>query len=198
MKITLFIDINEISVPVAEVLAQVSAGYELSLGLKNASDLVLDALSKTTSRLRLDELTTLTAQQSSIISRYSGELLSLSGIKQITDEAADNLSRYRGRLIMNGLESLSDAAADSFSHIGSLSFDGVSFLSDSAVQSLAKSRGDLKLNGIKALGDKAIDYLSKRNDGRLSLGITKLSDESAAKLSESTLENLDLDGLTRN
>ena len=55
--------------------------------------------------------------------RHQGWLY-LDGLKSLSDAAAESLSNHNGRLFLNGLTSLSDAAAESLSkHNGELLLD---------------------------------------------------------------------------
>ena len=74
--------------------------------------------------------------------------LSLSGLTELSDAAAESLSKHQGELWLNGLTELSDAAAESLSkHEGTLGLNGLRELSDAAAESLSKHEGKLWLEG---------------------------------------------------
>ena len=93
----------------------------------------------------------------------------LSAAKEMTDEAAELLSKYEGELKLYGLKELSDAAAESLSkHKGNLTFvlwgeSGLTSLSDAAAESLSRHEGRLNLPVMKKLSDAAAESLSKKH-----------------------------------
>ena len=129
---------------------------------------------------------------------------------EITDEAAESLSKKKKTrwLYLNGLTTLSDAAAESLSkYKGMLLLDGLTTLSDAAAESLSKLKGDLHLSGLTTLSDAAAESLSKHlsmhesgilgPDESLYLnGLTALSDAAAESLAKYRGVNLELNGLT--
>jgi len=116
----------------------------------------------------------------------------------------ESLGKHEGDLYLNGLTSLSDAAAQSLSRYrGSLELGGgahwqnaMKDLTDAAAESLSKHKGgDLSLGGLTSLSDAAAEFLSK-HEGDLSLyRLTSLSDAAAESLSKHE-GALDLRGLT--
>jgi hypothetical protein len=125
----------------------------------------------------------------------------LSQVTFLTDEAAENLRKYKGdELQLDGLTSLSDAAAESLSKYkgDSLDLGGLTSLSDAAAESLSKYKGDsLDLLSLISLSDAAAENLRKYKGDELQLkGLTSLSDSAAASLSECIGDlNIDLDDL---
>ena len=122
------------------------------------------------------------------MSKHQGTLY-LNGLTTISDAAAESLAKYEtsmGQLNLTGLTELSDAAAESLSkHQGYLSLYGLRELSDAAAESLSKHQGGLDLHGLTELSDAAADSLSKHQGGDLSLnGLTELSDAAAESLSK--------------
>jgi len=110
---------------------------------------------------------------------------------------SDMLLAQRNWEDLNGLTSLSDAAAESLSKLeypyddghpprpgnpprGHLSLNGLTSLSGAAAKSLSKHRGALQLNGLTELSDAAAKSLSTLR-GRLRLNLDALP-ESAAKI----------------
>ena len=110
-----------------------------------------------------------TAIEDEAIEVFSGERvdLSLNGLTSLSDAAAESLSKYKGGLLsLEGLTSLSDAAAESLSKLKvNLYLQGLTSLSDAAAESLSKHKGgDLYLKGLKSLSDAAAESLSKHKD----------------------------------
>jgi hypothetical protein len=114
------------------------------------------------------------------------ESVDLSEFTAIEDEAAEVLSkRESGHYVgigLDGLKSLSDAAAESLSkHKGDLSLNGLTSLTDAAAEILSKHEGGLDLYGLTSLSDAAAESLSKK-EGPLTLEITSVSDEAILML----------------
>ena len=57
----------------------------------------------------------ITDEAAEFISKYDGESISLNGLTELSDAAAESLSKYRGDLLLCNLRKLSDAAAESLS-----------------------------------------------------------------------------------
>jgi hypothetical protein len=94
------------------------------------------------------------------------EDLSFCGLTELSDAAAESLSRCEGNLSLDGLTELSDAAAESLSKCkGLVSLNGLTELSDAAAESLSKCKGDLYLNGLTQLSDAVAESLSKHKGG---------------------------------
>jgi len=129
------------------------------------------------------------------LSKHKG-WLNLNGLTTLSDAAAESLSRHEGCLSLLGLTALSDAAAESLSkHDGFLGLDGLVTLSDAAAESLSKHDGDLHLDGLATLSDAAAESLSKHERELHIHGLTTLSDAAAESLSKYKQKNLSLPGL---
>jgi|LakMenEpi03Aug12_release.lakeMendotaPanAssembly.Ray.scaffolds.fasta_scaffold70706_2 predicted DNA-binding WGR domain protein len=75
---------------------------------------------------------------------------------------AKGISMLKGYLELKELVNLSDAAAEILSkHKGVLRLEGLANLSDAAAEALSKHEGDLDLNGLESLSDAAAKSLSK-------------------------------------
>jgi len=121
----------------------------------------------------------------------------LNGLTSLSNAAAESLSKHRGMcLSLGGLTGLSDAAAESLSkHEDDLALCGLTELSDAAAESLSKHKGGLHFRGLTKLSDAAAESLSKHK-GEVNLaGLTELSDAAAQSLSKYEGE-LGLQGLT--
>ncbi len=156
-----------------------------------------------------DKLREITAQQSrELVATHAGSDLSLSGLRTLTDEAAEALGKHRGGgLSLDGLTTLTDEAAEglakhqgNLSHPYRLSLNGLRTLTDKAAEELGKNGGDLQLNGLKTLNHNTARALAafKRDrylGGGLSLnGLTTLTDDAAEALA-SYSGRLSLNGL---
>jgi hypothetical protein len=108
----------------------------------------------------------------------AGEWLCLIGFDEMDEDAADILTRHKGRLTLSELICLSDTSAQSLSlHQGGvLELDGLTSLSDPAAQSLSKYQGFLCLDGITTLTDVAAGALAQQQGGLSLDGLTTLSD----------------------
>jgi hypothetical protein len=116
--------------------------------------------------------------------------------KEISDEAAEIISRHPQELRLDGLQRLSESAARCLSkHSGGyLSLSGLEEISDNAIQFLAKHDGDLYLNGLKSISSEAAANLSE-HQGQLWLnGLIKLSAAEAGLIAEHR-GSLRLDGV---
>ncbi len=128
--------------------------------------------------------------------------LSLDGLTELSDAAAESLSNHKGRLNLDGLTKLSDAAAESLSnHKGFVDVIEIRTRSFGALEISHDHRtpGMLCLGGVTKLSDVAAEAISKHK-GSLFLGVTELSDAAAESLSahegELNLRGLGAYGLT--
>ena len=91
--------------------------------------------------------------------------VNLSRFESVEDAAADVLSTYTFGLELDGLTSLSDAAAESLGKQGEpvvyeLTLNGLSCLSEQAAEALSRHEGGLELNGVTSLSNGAVAGLS--------------------------------------
>lgn len=128
-----------------------------------------------TYELRFHELKEIDADAASNLAKFKGNSLDLSGLEQISDQAAAAFAGFKGHLDLSGLKKLSEASARSLASSGSpdsgpLNLSGLEELSDGAAEALTTFKfGDLKLNGIRWLSDAAAEALSKGFRGDLEL-----------------------------
>ena len=99
----------------------------------------------------------------------------LSEFTELDDDAAESFSKHVGDLDLDGLTSLSDAAAESLSRQKGnyLYLNGLPILSDAAAESLSRYDGELQLSGLTSLSDAAAESLS-RHEGKLYLRLNNL------------------------
>ena len=98
--------------------------------------------------------------------------LYLGNLRDLSDAAAESLSRHEGHLSLDGLTSLSDSA----NHIalakklasqnGPLYLSELTSLSDGAAEALSKCDGDFDLKGLKSLSDTGAQALAKKKGGK--------------------------------
>ena len=67
--------------------------------------------------------------------------LKLNGLKDLSDAAAESLSKHEGWLELTGLTQLSDTAAESLSKHNGWLCHGLTKLSDAAAESLSQFKG---------------------------------------------------------
>ena len=111
----------------------------------------------------------------------------LTGLKSLSDAAAEILGKHEGGLWLCGLTSLSDAAAKAFaSQQGDILFlTGLTTLSDAAAESLSKRFHDnMDLSGLTTLSDAAAKSLSNHCGSLHLTGLTDISDAAAESLSK--------------
>ena len=125
----------------------------------------------------------------------------LSLFTTIEDAAAENLSKYKGRLYLNGLSEISDSAADSLSKQGDLVL-GDPVLSDTAREILSETVGSIRMKKKTITRVIAERFLLRWNKERLMEKLPRvyldefslLNDDAAHKLSEAEV-GLNLSGL---
>ena len=99
--------------------------------------------------------------QQRLADRRSRWLTWLNELPSLTDVALHQLSRFRGDLPVNGLETLSDREAKLLVNRGDwLSLNGLTSLSDAVALVLAEHSGRLVLDGVTTLSDHAAATLA--------------------------------------
>jgi len=100
---------------------------------------------------------------STLLEEFKGPSLSLGGNFELTSEAAEILSKYKGNLNLVDLEQLSlDAAQHLANHQGGPLYLGLTNPSDEVIFALAKHQGELGLNSVTELSEPACLALSKQ------------------------------------
>lgn len=126
--------------------------------------------------------------------------LRLGGLKSLAADVARALAGFRGELLLNGLTSLSPAAARGLAaHKGGMIvLDGLGMLTDEAAKALGSHRGSgLSLNGLQGLSPAVAQALARYKGRQLWLdGVRTLSDEAATALVMRHAGWLTLNGLT--
>ena len=132
-----------------------------------------------------DEVKELSQDAAVVLAKYRGNLR-LESLTVLSDAAAQALAQHKGELYLDGLTSLSDAAAQALAqHKGSLYLSGLTSLSDAAAQALAQHKGRLFLDGLTSLSDAAAQALAQHKGELYLWGLTSLSDAAAQALAQS-------------
>lgn len=151
----------------------------------------------------LEQFTTIEPDAAAALSKYRGYSLRLNGLSNVTAEVARSLAASRSNTLeLDGIQSLSDAAATALAeHRGGLCLNGLTTLSVAAAASLAgikaseTHRANVSLNGLTSITDEAAEQLGGLH-GMLALdGLQSLTARSASALGRNC-EDLSLDGLT--
>ncbi len=149
-----------------------------------------------------DRLKTLTAEEATRLAQQKSGRLLLDGLKSLSPEVAEELAQHEGWLSLNGLTGISDEVAAALGqHKRALHLDGLTKISAATAEALASHRSELSLNGLTAISDEAAKALARHTGGRLFLkGLTTLSPAAARALSQRNgggpVYQLHLDGLT--
>lgn len=147
-------DYSALTDEAAEILGCSSGGAASTLSLRGLKKLEVNSareLSQSKARfLELDGLVELTDELAEALSVYEGRL-SLNGVQRLGDTQCEFLSRNRGGLILNSLESLTDSGAASFGRHNAPLLLGVRRLSESQAGHLAAHKASLRLKRLAEL-----------------------------------------------
>jgi hypothetical protein len=131
-------------------------------------------------------ISTISDKDALCLDRQKGRL-TLYKLTDLSDVAAEQISKIPDSLYLTGLETISDSAAELLGrHKGELILDGIINISDEAVKSLSENDGELRFCGLKSLSDQAAKYLGERDPkDRVCLqGLTTISDDAARSLAK--------------
>ena len=108
--------------------------------------------------------------------------------ENLSDRAADRLTRYSNKVVLRYLRELTDtpshvALAKKLADQRDVEFYSLNSLSDAAAESLSQHKGDLDLSSLNSLSDAAAKSFSG-HVGTLRLGTESLSDAAAESLSQ--------------
>lgn len=143
----------------------------------------------------IGKLSTATAELSSdanhVLQKHRGTYLSLNGLSTLSDAAADSFSRYRGAsLSLGGLTALSDVAAESLAHYQGLlvvSDDMATskkLLTNRVVETFLSDKNTARLVECNLITFSAAEALAKYQGALYLDGLTSLSDAVAKVLAE--------------
>jgi hypothetical protein len=178
-----------------------------------------DALASHRGALSLDGLRGADAFTAWSLGSYQGSWLSLNGITELSDDAAELLVRYDrdtmwptspdmatagngcfvGSLRLNGLKAISEKVAQALGkNWASVYLDGIESITPKQAENLISGKcGALHLSGISELSDEVAEALSNCESPLILNGISTLSDSVADRLGKSKCHTLYLDGVTR-
>ena len=130
------------------------------------------------------EVKTLSADQAKQLAQDKSGRLLLNGLTTLSPEAARELAKPEGWLSLNGLTTLSnEAAVELGRHQGALHLNGLTKITDESARALAGHRGELSLNGLTSISDESARAFARHTGGKLYLkGLTTLSGEAAKAL----------------
>lgn len=170
--------LGKLDIVESKMLHIISEADFLGLELDNLSDEQATALSTNTGELRIT-LTSLSSPAAEILRGHSG-LLTLAGIRTLTDSVAALLSEHHGELSFFDLYSLQTSPG----HIA-------------LAKKLVSETDDLEVSSLVELSDEAAEILASYEGETLGLdSLAKISDDGIRTLSKSRVEHLSLDGLT--
>ena len=180
-----FRNVSEVSLEVAQVLAQYRAEVRLN-GLKQITPEVARALSQQpkAANLCLNGLTEITPEVAEALAVRNGGMLSLNALTEITPEVARELAKVRAKLTLNGLQSLPvEVARELAKHPSKLTLFSVPQLSDEAAEAIAEHRSTLLLHGLIHLSSpKLVGKMLKSNDGFVSFKNAETMTEDVARV----------------
>jgi hypothetical protein len=176
-------------------------GHQIELkSLRSISKVVAEAISKYRFAVYLDGLEEITDDVAQILSSKDGlngnNVLSLTGLKSFSDKSSAYLSKFKGLLLIDGIEILDKKTA---SHIAqyrglfnwkhsSLNFPKIKSLDSIVAKELATFTGNIVLNGLENISNDVALILTKWNCNSLHLGgIEKINFDTLQILSESNI-----------
>ena len=143
--------------------------------LKSSADAVAMIFSQHDGTFALHALTALNTSEGHValaerlaMSAMKGSL-SLFGLTELSDIAAEKLGGHVGEINLGGLSELSESAAKGLSsQKGILNLSGISSISEGAAKELSGHLGPLDLYGLETISDEAACHLAKREVHRSS------------------------------
>lgn len=170
--------------------ALITHGYELPLEPEVLTELdaetaktIIDSTDEDTSSLDFNSLTSLSPEAARILVGAPCKLL-LNGLESLSDEAAECLSNHQGETLgLDGLTSLSPKSASLLSEYqNNLWLDGLSEISSECAAALAGGQKQLMLNGITELASDVARALSNHRGELWLNGLQSISEEAAEAL----------------
>lgn len=108
--------------------------------------------------------------------------LKLNGIVEVKSKLAKSLRWHRGRLELNGVHELTEAAAAHIArHEGDLCFNGLRELPEFVAKHLAHHKGMLELKGVRAIQEEAAGWMIKHR-GDVQLHECRLTSEETKRI----------------
>jgi len=188
---------------VAVALGNSSAGWMELNGLTSISTDAASGLASFAGELNLDGLATLDDEAAEAFSKSNCAYLSLSGVTTLSPNAASSLARKANVSFTRGLTTISPEVAEALvCRQGGLEFHSLRILPPKILRILAGYKGELILGGLKELSNEQAKILATHtgesvslmgiksltfaavnalrvHQGRLSIGLKRVSDDSA-------------------
>jgi len=156
---------------------------------------VAECLSRHRGSLELKGLGPVTEEAAMALARRGHCLYLLSGITELTPQAARGIAKFKDPLCLQGLVTLSLTAAKALAaHDDSLDLSGLTSVLVPVAKALAQHRGPVALNGVVSLSDEAAEALSTHSAVLRLDGLTELTPAAARSLSKHSAP-LHLNGL---
>lgn len=192
---------------VARILARYEGGLMLN-GLQQMTPEIAEIFGESVCFRLSSGMPMLEADVAERLAGFSGAELEFSGVNALSLEAALQISRYRGELVLPQCQNLPDnvlqalVSKNGFTRFytgrrGGLSLGGIINLTRNQAQILATAQTvRLSLSGIETVDEDVLRDLVKFDGEELCLnGLRELSAESAAVLSQFNAPYLELNGL---
>lgn len=142
-----------------------------------------------------EKLSTLSPDVATELSKFKGRL-NLEGLQKISAAVARELAKQEGVLILDGLVSLGAKTAEALGkHAGELHLNRLEKISDEEAKGLGDSSGELYLKGLTELSEKAAGYLSSKKSVLFLNGITTLTGSVAENLGNPNIAQLSLNSV---
>lgn len=114
---------------------------------------------------------------------FMDSVIKFADLEELTDGAAEVLSKYKGSLYFPSLTYLSEKAAEYFgNHEGVLMLDGLTTISDKKAESLSRHKGGVSFDMLFDLSGGAAEHLSKLTNFLSLENLRLISDEAAEHL----------------
>jgi len=138
----------------------------------------------------LNGLSAISDSVAASIGKYRREDVSLRGVAELTDFAAEELSSALDLTL--GISSLSDASAKHLGRVPALRLPKLQSLSVTAAESFgnAENAWCLELGAVSEISDNALQHLIKRGGNNLDLGLKAISDQGAEILCKAQVSEL--------
>lgn len=114
--------------------------------------------------IKLSSYTQITKEAAELLSSYSGCKLELSGLRELSQDAAAAIGAFKGDLLLDSLEDPSPAAIEelterSWNPVRYLRLDGIEHIDEHQAMALTAFRGKLGLRGLSAISNSCAKIL---------------------------------------
>ena len=159
-----------------------------SISLKNCQQISPECLKiiskgRKIEKIELNKLKTLSIDNAKILSRFGGKI-QLNGLESIPDNVLEEMSNCLNTVSMNGIKSLNSNQSKIIARFHSLEMNGLVAIEKDAYSALAELDGwDYTFGGIKKIEIDLLKNLVKANTIIILPGITKINKEIAETIS---------------